>query len=109
MSNLVRQLDSNQFSQEVLNADRPVLVDFYADWCSPCRILSPTIDALASDNAGRAIVAKVDIVANPSLAETYGVHSIPTLLLFKNGEVIEKFVGLQSKDDLALALQRATN
>jgi len=97
--------DSN-FEAEVLKADKPVLVDFWAEWCMPCRALGPTIDELASEYADRAKVGKVDTEANSQTATQYGVQAIPTILLFKGGEVVQKFVGLTPKKDLAAALDR---
>ena len=94
------------FNTEVLGSDQPVLVDFYADWCQPCRALGPTVDELAGEFAGRVKVGAVDVDAESSLAQDYDVHSIPTLLLFKNGEIVGKFVGLVARDELAEALER---
>ncbi len=97
-------LTADTFDDQVLEADRPVLVDFYADWCPPCRVLAPTIDEIAGEYAGRAIVAKVNVDEAPELAERYGISSIPTVLIFRDGEVAKKFVGLASKREYAEAL-----
>ncbi|HPD28668.1 MAG TPA: thioredoxin [Phycisphaerae bacterium] len=97
----------DNFQQEVLEATEPVLVDFWADWCMPCKALGPTIDELANENVGKAKVGKVDTDANPSLATRYAISAIPTVILFKNGEVKERFVGLRSKRDLQASLDAA--
>ncbi len=98
------QLTNDNFDDQVLKADQPVLVDFHADWCQPCRALEPTISELAERYAGRVTVGKVDIDANPELATRYGIQSIPTVLLFNDGRVAQKFVGLTSKQDFEKAL-----
>ncbi len=100
-------LTADTFDDQVLEADRPVLVDFYADWCPPCRVLAPTIDELAGEYAGRAIVAKVNVDEAPELAQRYGISSIPTVLIFRDGEVAKKFVGLASKGEFSEALDES--
>jgi thioredoxin 1 len=85
---------------EVLQSDKPVLVDFWAEWCGPCRMMSPTIDALADDYAGRVAIGKLNVDENGSAAMRYGVRGIPTLLLFKGGQVVAQKVGATSKTDL---------
>ena len=103
-SEAVLEFTDSNFESEVLQSDQPVLVDFWAEWCQPCRMLAPTIDEVAGDFAGRAKVGKVDTDANQQVSVKYGVSSIPTVLLFKNGEITKKFVGLTPKDQLVKAI-----
>lgn len=98
------EITDQNFEDEVLKSDQPVLVDFWAEWCMPCRMLAPTIDKLAKDYAGRVKVGKLDTDANRDTAMKYGISAIPTVILFKNGEVAEKFVGLKSEKDFKDAL-----
>ena len=95
--------DAN-FEQEVLQSDTPVLVDFWAEWCAPCKMVAPTIDELAGEYAGTLKVGKVDTDANRETAMKYGISAIPTLLLFKGGEVAKKLVGVRPKPDLKAAI-----
>ncbi len=95
--------DAN-FETEVLQSDQPVLVDFWAEWCMPCRNLAPTIDELASEYSGKVKVGKLDTDANQETAVKYGVQSIPTIIVFRGGEIAKKFVGLTPKKNFAAAL-----
>ena len=85
------------FEEVVLNSDKPVLVDFWAAWCGPCRMVGPIIEEIATDYEGKAVVGKVDVDANQEFAAKYGVRNIPTVLLFKGGEVVDKQVGAAPK------------
>src|SRR5688572_3004346 len=102
-ANVTEFTDSN-FQNEVLSAGVPVLVDFWAEWCMPCRMLTPTIEQLAQEYSGKVKVGKLDTDNNRDVSVKYGIQAIPTVILFKNGEVKRKFVGLQSKGDFAAAL-----
>jgi thioredoxin 1 len=102
-ANVTEFTDAN-FQEEVLNASEPVLVDFWAEWCMPCRMLTPTIEQLAQEYAGKVKVGKLDTDNNREVSVKYGIQAIPTVILFKGGEVKRKFVGLQSKGDFAAAL-----
>jgi thioredoxin 1 len=106
MSNITPVSDA-EFDEQVLRADLPVLVDFWAPWCMPCQILSPTIDDLASEYAGRVKVVKVNVDDNQALAGKYGIRGIPTLILFQGGETVERIVGVQQKSVLAEKLDKA--
>ena len=94
------------FDAEVLGSGEPVLVDFWAEWCAPCRRLAPTVDQLAEDYTGRITVAKVNIDENPVTPNKFFIRGIPTLLLFKNGDLKETIVGLAAKDDLVRVIDK---
>ncbi len=100
------KLTADNFQSEVLKADVPVLVDFWAPWCGPCKMIAPIIDELASEQEGRLRVGKVNTDENAQLAGEYGVMSIPTLILFKDGEAVERLVGFMSKKDLEAAIDK---
>jgi thioredoxin 1 len=91
--------DAN-FEAEALKSDKPILIDFFADWCGPCKMQGPIIDEVASEIGDKAVVGKLDVDASPVTAQKYEVMSIPTLIIFKNGKEVEKMTGLQTKDDL---------
>ncbi len=88
------------FENEVINSDIPVLVDFWAEWCGPCKMLAPIIEEIANEYEGKAKICKVNVDKESSLAAKYGIMSIPTLILFKNGEIADKTVGLRSKEQI---------
>lgn len=93
-------LDSKNFEKEVLNSSEPVLVDFYADWCGPCKMMAPVVEELAGELQGKAKVGKINIDENQGLAMKYEVMSIPTLIVFKEGKETNRFVGVTDKDKL---------
>lgn len=99
-------VNDQDFDELVLQADKPVLVDFWAEWCGPCQALGPVIESLASDYNGRATIAKVDVDANQQVAGKLGIRSIPTVMLFNKGEVVETFVGVRPKADYENALEK---
>ena len=102
-NNIVEFTDSN-FEAEVLQSDQPVLVDFWAEWCMPCRMLAPTIDKIADAYAGKVKVGKLDTDANRDVAMKYSINAIPTVILFKNGQVAQKFVGLKKEQEFKEAI-----
>ena len=88
------------FEADVLDSDQPVLVDFWAEWCAPCKMIAPIVDELAHDYAGKLKVAKIDTDANPNVMQAFGVMGIPTLILFRDGQVVERISGFMPKDRL---------
>ncbi len=103
----VREFTDDNFKTEAIEADQPVLVDFWADWCQPCHIIAPTIDELAEDYAGRVKVGKVDTDANRGISVELGISSIPTVILFKDGQIVRKFGGVTAKNDFVAELDKA--
>jgi thioredoxin 1 len=102
-SNTLEFTEAN-FDAEVMSSDQPVLVDFWAPWCAPCRAVGPTVDAVADEHAGKAKVGKVNIDEHPAIAAKFGVQSIPTIIVVKNGEISDTFVGIRDQQTLSEAL-----
>jgi thioredoxin 1 len=90
---------------EIIKSEKPVLVDFWAEWCGPCKMIGPVVEELAGDYEGKAVVAKLNVDENPQVTARFGVRSIPTLLVFKNGQIVDKQVGAVPKSVLASKLQ----
>lgn len=99
------ELTDSTFDQDVLNADVPVLVDFWAEWCGPCRMIAPTVEAFADEYAGKVKVGKVDVDRNNATAARYNIRGIPTLLLFKGGRVVDQRVGAVGKTELVKMIE----
>ena len=94
------------FADEVLRSETPVLVDFWAEWCGPCRVLGPVIESLSADYDGRIKVAKIDVDANQQVAMQFGIRSIPTVMLFDKGQIVETFIGVRPRSDYDASLQK---
>lgn len=105
MSNVIHA-DEGTFEQAVLQSDLPVLVDFWAAWCGPCKAIAPVLDELSSEYEGKARIVKIDVDSNPNLAAQYGIRSIPSLFVFKNGEKVDNVVGAQPKSQLSALLNK---
>lgn len=100
----VLKITSQNYKEEVLKSDKPVLIDFYADWCGPCRMMSPIIDEIAEEMANKIKVGKINVDENQDLAMEYGVMSIPTIVIIKNGKVEKTFVGARDKKEILGAI-----
>jgi thioredoxin 1 len=103
-SEIVKELTDQNFEAEVLKSSVPVLVDFWAEWCMPCRMLAPTIEKIAKEYDGKVKVGKIDTDSNRDVSIKYGISAIPTVILFKDGQVAQKFVGLRQERDFKEAL-----
>jgi len=106
MAGNTQELTDANFGKSVIESTVPVLVDFWAEWCGPCRMIAPTVEELASDYDGKVTVGKVNVDDNPAIAGQFGVRSIPTLLLFKGGEVVESVVGVADKQRLQSIIEK---
>jgi thioredoxin 1 len=98
---MAKHFTDSSWETEVLGSDKPVLVDFWAEWCGPCRMIGPLVEELSAEYEGKALVGKLNVDENPGVATKYGISSIPTLLVFKGGEVVDKIVGAVPKTMLA--------
>ena len=96
----------NDFAEQVLQSDKPVLVDFWAEWCAPCRALGPIIESLSAEYEGRVTIAKLDVDANQQVAMQYGIRSIPTVMLFDKGQIVDTFIGVRAKGDYENGLRK---
>lgn len=101
---MAQEFTDQNFDQEVLKSDKPTLVDFWAPWCGPCQVMGPIVDELAKEIGDKAKVGKLNVDENPETSSKYGVMSIPTLKIFKGGQIVKEFVGVQNKDTLKDAL-----
>jgi thioredoxin 1 len=106
MSEKVRAVSDSSFEEEVLQSEKPVLVDFWAEWCGPCRMLAPTVEAVAEQYRESACVVKLNVDENPSTAGAYGIKGIPTLILFREGKEVERVVGAISKESISRMIEK---
>lgn len=106
MSEFVREVSDSSFEKDVLGSSKPVLVDFWAEWCAPCRMLAPTIAAVAEHYGETAMVVKLNVDDNPSTAQRYGIKGIPTLILFRDGKEVERVVGATSKESISKMIEK---
>jgi thioredoxin 1 len=106
MSEHVRETNDGQFDKDVLQSERPVLVDFWAEWCAPCKALNPAVEAVAAKYAGSAHVVKMNIDENPAVAQRYGIRGLPTLILFKAGRVEERIIGSVGKEAISRLIDK---
>ena len=101
----VNKTDVAHFEADVLKADKPILVDFWAEWCGPCRVLGPILDDVAKELGEKAQIVKVNVYDNPELAQKYGIRGIPTMIFFKNGQPAKTLVGVQAKEEIKKSLE----
>ena len=100
------ELTNENFEEKVLKSDKPVLVDFWAEWCGPCRMVAPIVSELATEYEAKAVIGKVDVDNNPDISAQFGIKNIPTILFFKNGEIVDKHVGAAPKSVLAQKIEK---
>ena len=108
MSEFVKEVSDSSFEKDVLGSSKPVLVDFWAQWCTPCRMLAPTVEAVAENYKETANVVKLNVDENPSTAQRYGIKGIPTLILFREGKEVERVVGATSKESITRMIEKYT-
>ena len=106
MSEQVKHITDSSFEQDVLRSSKPVLVDFWAEWCAPCRMIGPIIDEIAADYASNATVVKLNVDDNTATAQRYGIKGIPTLILFNEGKEVERVVGATGKDSITRIIEK---
>jgi len=108
MSEFVKEVSDSSFETDVLGSSKPVLVDFWAQWCTPCRMLAPTVEAVAQQYSDSANVVKLNVDDNPTTAQRYGIKGIPTLILFREGKEVERVVGATSKESITRMIEKYT-
>ncbi len=106
-STALHEFTDANFATDAMQSDQPVLIDFWAEWCGPCRMLAPVIEELAGEYEGRARIGKLDVDSNREVATQFGIMSIPTVIILKNGEIAKKFVGMAQKAEMVAALDEA--